>query len=663
LYSGILASLTICLIYWIVYRMSHSRLGGAVSALAYCFSYTFWYQTVIPETYSLATFLTAALIIFALRWERQVEGGRKTSADNTLALFALFFGLALSNHFITIYLLPAFIFFALDTNWREIVAPRNILRMAVFFALGLLPYLYEPTAAFRGPAYNYGDPSTLKRWFQHVTFYHQRGGLFKYPYVFWPQRFWRYFGTLNTEFPYFAWLGGLGFLSSLTMRRKKYPLFILLLFILSLLPVMTYNQIESVLRAHFYYLSYMIFSLWIGLGAASLVSLFKRLTIRRDKTVELAVISLVALALFFCPILAATLHYGKIDKSNYYYASDMAKNMLETAGPGSVIAVDSDNVYFPCRYLQVVDRTRPDVRLVNAGSTGVPGFEGEDLLRKNPPGYKPAPGASKYTQLVERNYNELPIYSTVVGFVKFDWHYLWKGYLLRILPKGSKPEGPPGTTYTRLRGASLPLKDQDSDAREAILLPGALKANLMYSRYDYQAAADIYRKAINQFKRGLYVPTLYSCETLTFLYEFQGQALNNLGKYEETKRYFPGVRKINPDYYSPTLAEAFLRTKDYASAISEFEAYLASNPSDASSRSSLGEIYLYSRQYKNALPELEKTLETEPGNPRYHFLYGLALLKIGRKSAAVEQFRITIQLDPNSVYAKDADRQLKVLER
>ena len=83
LYSGIMASITTCLIYWIVYRMSLSRLGGAVGALAYCFSFTFWHQTVIPETYSITTFLTAALIVFALRWERKLEEGRKTSSDKS----------------------------------------------------------------------------------------------------------------------------------------------------------------------------------------------------------------------------------------------------------------------------------------------------------------------------------------------------------------------------------------------------------------------------------------------------------------------------------------------------------------------------------------------------------------------------------------------------
>ena len=659
LYSGVLASMTTCLIYWIVYRMSHSRLGGAVGAFAYCFSYTFWYQTVIPETCSLTTFLTAALIVFALRWEKQLEEGRKTSADNTLALFALFLGLALSNHFITIYLLPAFLFFALDTNWREIVAPRNILRMAVFLGVGLLPYLYEPTAAFRGPAYNYGDPSTLKRWFQHVTFYYQRAGLFKYPYAFLGSRSWRYFGTLNTEFPYFAWLGGLGFLSSLGMRKKKYPIFLLLLFILALLPVMTYNQIESVLRAHFYYLSYMIFSLLIGLGAAYLISMGKRLAERCHKSIEFVSISLIALILLACPALALAVHYRKVDKSNYYFASDMARNMLKTAGPGSVIAVDSDNVYFPCRYLQVVERKFPNVRVINPDATR-PGFDGKDLLNRITPGYGPSQGGSKYVQLVQKNYKELTVYSTLTGFVKFDWSYRWKGDLVQILPEGSEPDNAPRPIYLRIRESVTPYRDLDSDAREAVLLPDMLKANVEYATRSYQAASKTYRKIINRFELYMYVPTLYSCEDFTHMHEFEGQVLNLMGRYKETTLYFPRVRVIDPDYHSPTLALAYVKTAEYAKAISEFEAYLVINPKDAAVYVSLSEIYLASKEYASAIGTLEKAVKIEPDNQRYRYFYGLALQEGGRREDAAEQLKKTIQLDPNSEYAKTARRLLNL---
>ena len=40
-FSGLLASLSGCLIYWAVCRMTRSRTGGAVAALAFLFSYTF----------------------------------------------------------------------------------------------------------------------------------------------------------------------------------------------------------------------------------------------------------------------------------------------------------------------------------------------------------------------------------------------------------------------------------------------------------------------------------------------------------------------------------------------------------------------------------------------------------------------------------------------
>jgi len=421
---------------------------------------------------------------------------------------------------------------------------------------------------------------------------------------------------------------------------------------------MTYDQIESVLRAHFYYLSYMIFSLLIGLGAAFLVSLAKRLAERCDKFIEFASILLMALMLLSCPALAVAVHYKKVDKSHYYFASDMARNMLETAGTGSVIAVDSDNVYFPCRYLQVAEREFPNVRVINPEATGVPGFEGKDLLSRITPGYGPSQGESKYVQLVQRNYKDLTVYSTLTGFIKFDWSYRWNGYLVQVLPEGSEPEGTPRTTHLRIRNSGTPFGDLDSDTREAILFPGILKANLDYARRDYQVASEVYREIINRFELNLYVPTLYSCETFTSMHEFEGQVLNLMGRYKETTLYFPRVRVINPDYHSPTLARAYLETSQYPSAISEFEGYLLSNPNDANAYTSLGEIYQTLKEYASAANAFRNAVSIEPGNPRNHYLYGLALQQSGHNRAAADQFKKTIQLDPNNEYAKTARKLL-----
>lgn len=334
--------------------------------------------------------------------------------------------------------------------------------------------------------------------------------------------------------------------------------------------------------------------------------------------------------------------------------------MFETAGPGSVIAVDSDNVYFPCRYLQVVELKSPNVRVINPEATGVPGFEGNDLFSRITPGYKPSQGESKYVQLVQKNYKDLNVYSTLTGFIKSDWSYRWKGLLVQVLPEGSGPESTPRPIYLRIRGSGTPYRDQDSDAREAVLFPDMLKANVEYATRSYQAASKTYRNIIDRFELDTYVPTLYSCEDFTFMHEFEGQVLNLMGGYKETTLYFPRVRAINPDYHSPTLALAYVKTAEYAKAISEFEGYLAVNPKDAAIHASLAEIYLASQEYASAIGTLEKAVNIDPGNQRYRYLYGLALQERGRRKDAVDQFKKTIQLDPNSEYDKNARRLLNL---
>ncbi len=659
LFSGIFASATACLIYWIVFRMARSRVAGVVAGLAYAFSYTFFYQTVIPETYSLNAFFIAILIVLALRWERMVTAGRRDTADNTLCLFALFFGLALANHFSILFLLPAFIFFAVDTSWRDVFAPRNLLRMSAFLVVGLLPYIYEPAAAFRGPAYNYGDPATLVRWFREITVYYQRGGLFNYPYRYLPSRFLRYFGTLTTEYPYFWWLGGLGFLASFGKRDKKYPLFLLFLFLLALLPIMTYTQIEPVLRAHFYYESYLVVSLWIGFGAAFLVRLVKRVAERADHLVEYSAVALVAVLVLLCPLSALVVHYDKVDKSNYFFARDMARDMLTTADRNSVIVVDDDNVIFPCMYVQIADKLRPDVRIVSAVSAGVPGFQGQDLLANIPPGYSANATDSRYVQIIERNYGRLPLYSTVSNIVRYNWKTYWLGFLLQVFPADStqKPSkrGPsvlPGSTSESFK---------DSDARGAILLPSSLRANTLFAQKDFHGAEEIYDRIIPLFQHNIYVPTLYSCGTFVDLYELWGQVLNGQGKYQDTVDALPHASEIEPDFYSPSLARAYSAVGDYYNALSEFDKFLTFQRSDTEAWADLGEVYIKLKDYDKAASALQESLRLDPSNQRAHLLYARVLLIQGHKDEARSQFEKVIELDPSSDTAQFARDYLKRL--
>jgi len=659
--SGIFASLTACLIYWVVYRMTHSRIGGVVSGVAYAFSYTFWYETVIPGTYGLNAFFFALLLVLMLRWERMLSEGQRGRADNALAAFAFVFGLALTNHFSVIFLVPTFLFFALDTNWRELFALRNILRMAAFLMLGLLPFIYEPVAAFRGPAYNFGDPSTLTRWFHHITFYHTRRGLFGYPVKFFPARFWRYFPTLVTEFPYFFWLAAVGLAASFLKRNKKYALFLILSFLLTTLPVMSYNQIESVLRAHFYYPGYLVVALMIGFGAAWIAKLIKRWAERRDRFVSATAVGLTGLVLVVFACVSIPVHYGKVDKSRYNYARDMAIKMLKKAEPDGIILADTDNVVFPLKYMQYIEGVSPDVRVIIPSALVVPGWPGADLVNiLAPPGQNVSANDPAYARLAKLNCVRVPLYTSGITFDFSSWDLEWQGLLNRVYPTGAPREE---SRPILVKQGIEPLSNVDSDAREAIFLPDALKAYVAISSGDFRKAERLYESATGYADKNLYVPTLYGCETTSFIFDLWGQVLNWLGDYRKTVRVMPRVNSINPDFASPSYAQALSRCGQADAALNELDDFLAVNSTSAVACIEKGEAEACLGEYERALSSFKKAIELDSDDPRSHFGLGFALFQLKDTKSAAEQFHAVVDKWPQTRWGIEARKFLDELKK
>ena len=659
--SGLFASLAGCLIYRAVFGMTRSRIGGAVAAIAFLFSYTFWYQTAIPETYGLNVFFFALLLVLMLRWERQLDEGLRRSADNTLALFALVFGLALTNHFSALFLLPAFLFFALDTDARAVFNVSNLLRMGAFFLLGLLPYIYQPTAAFRGPYYNYGDPSTPLNWYRHVTLYYLRGGLFGYPPRFFPGRFLRYFATLVTEYPYYFWLAAVGLAASFLKRGKKYALFLSLFFLFTALPVMMYDQLESVLRAHFYYPSYMVVALWIGFGAAFIARMASRWVARRDRLVSATAVGLVGLVLVALACVSIPAHYSKVDKSNYFYARDMAVKMLEKASPDGIILTDSDNVVFPCKYMQFVEGVGKGVRVVNPRSLGVPGWTSTDLDRQvEAPGSGIKPGDPPYMRITRQHYENVGVYSSALVFDFFGHNQQWDGLLLRILP--------PGAPHTDSMPAVLPrgtepLGNLDSDAREAMRLPDALLAYAKLNVNDTAGAEKLYRRIAAFGARKLYVPTLYGCETFYNVYDLWGQVLNRLGRYKENVKVMPGAFLFNPDFVSLPYAHALSQTGDDSAALDALADYLTVHPGSATAHAEQGEIRLVRGEFQAAAESFRTAIELEDAGPEVHYNLAIALIQLNDRRGAARELETVVRNGAGTAWEQRAREILDSFEK
>jgi protein O-GlcNAc transferase len=100
------------------------------------------------------------------------------------------------------------------------------------------------------------------------------------------------------------------------------------------------------------------------------------------------------------------------------------------------------------------------------------------------------------------------------------------------------------------------------------------------------------------------------------------------------------------DAYS-VLAAALLGLEDYDRAIRASQQALELNPMLQEAWHNLGEAYFKEERFENAANSFEKLFQYGPGIPDSHLMLGLALLKLGRKAAALEECEFLKTLDAN----------------
>ncbi len=661
IYSSFFASVTCCLLYAILLRISKSRLSGIAASLAFSFSYTFWSQSVIPETYSLNAFFIALMLLLAFKWEELVTSKMRKSADNTLLLLAFIAGLSLSNHMTAAFAILAIAVFILDTNWQAAINVRNAPRIILFFLLGILPYVYLPAAAFRGPAYNFGDPSTPLRWFYHVTMHYQRSGLFKYPLVFLPSRLLRFLKSLLTEYPHFWLLGWVGLILSFKTIKRRHAAFLLLTFFFLAIPVMLYRQQEAIVRAHFYYPAYMIFAIWIGIGAEAVRSALKDATGGFQYVFQKLTAAFLTCVFFLAPLNSIITHYSKVDKSKDDYSVRLARGIFEETDKNAVVIIDNDNVYFPARYLQISERIRPDVRLILPAAVNAPGFEGKDLLLRQTPNDKRITG-SKLVRIVEKNFRDTPVFYTYQGFVDHSWNYQWRGFSIKLSAKGAPPPKKISASEA-FRKYPLPKKNisnLDSDAREAICFPLIMLATHYVGRGQFEKAVEVYERISEFFLKDHYVFSLYSCLTFSDVFEFYGLALNSLNRYHEVIERIPKARVFNPDFRTMQISFAYRMLNMSYEALQELNDFILLKEKNAYAYKERGSIYFTIGNMKKASNDLKKAIELDPGDHQTRFYYGITLLELGQEKRGIYQLKKVIKEAPKS---KQAQFAREILER
>ena len=156
--SGILSAATILLLFWTItaiaskivikdnkYSLSNTIaiLGaGAVGALAYTFSDTFWYSAVEGEVYAYSSFCTALVMWLILKWERNAD---EPHSNRYIILIAYIIGISIAVHLLNLLCIPAIVLIYYYKKWKEPSAKGSILALLASFALiffilyGLVP--------------------------------------------------------------------------------------------------------------------------------------------------------------------------------------------------------------------------------------------------------------------------------------------------------------------------------------------------------------------------------------------------------------------------------------------------------------------------------------------------------------------------------------------
>jgi len=328
---------------------------AALAALAFAASRTFWSQAIIAEVYTFNTFFVALTLLLLLLWAEKED-------KRSLYLFAFAYGLSLTHHRTMALLAPAYLVFIWLTDSRPLRQPRWALSLLPLFLLPQLLYLYLP---LRAPATPYIHlrlapgrelilyENSLRGFLKHVLgqAYGSRLGL----YGTWPELLGGGVRFLERQFLLPGILLGLLGL----FRLLKAPKTFLLLFL-------SYVGIFAFCLLHFrgdikvfFIPTYLIFALWIALGAGTLAE-GARWVLRQKRLHLLDGVALLLLASL--PLALLMRNYQGVDRSDDLQARQFWEALLAEPIPqGAILATNDRNEMMPLWYLQQVEGVRPDL--------------------------------------------------------------------------------------------------------------------------------------------------------------------------------------------------------------------------------------------------------------------------------------------------------------
>ncbi len=133
--SALASAFTILFLFWTITALGRKLVqpssvakgiallgAGAVGALAYTFSDTFWFSAVEGEVYASSSLFTAVVFWLILKWDEHAD---EEGSDRWLILIAYLMGLSIGVHLLNLLTIPAIVlvyyFRRYDFSWKGVI--------------------------------------------------------------------------------------------------------------------------------------------------------------------------------------------------------------------------------------------------------------------------------------------------------------------------------------------------------------------------------------------------------------------------------------------------------------------------------------------------------------------------------------------------------------
>jgi hypothetical protein len=378
------------------------HVSALVATATFASSQTFWSQAIIAEVYSLNAFFVVLILYLLLRWQAgkdEEETVGKTRQSATCLLLATFtYGLSLTHHSTMLLLAPAVAAFLWLTDRRITHDGNFALKVLPVLLLPLLLYLYIPwrapfTPYLRIPLNANKElvlyQNTPQGFFNLVT-----GRMFRGELGYSTETLTRLRMAADLLLGQFSLVGvALGLLGVFRLIfERRWAL--LALTGLAYLANVVFTLVYFIGDIFVLFIpSYLVFAIWLALGAATLgegvgesIVRWKGTPVRYGPWEEgyqkmiSGIRSLVSLAtvipLCILPLTLLSRNYPQTDQSHNYEVRDRWQEILAEPLPWQSILVSNDrDEIMPLWYYQFVDGRRPDLNGLFPHIVSEPAYE------------------------------------------------------------------------------------------------------------------------------------------------------------------------------------------------------------------------------------------------------------------------------------------------